>query len=150
MSTVAVGSDHAGFNLKVQLADLLVQLGHEVLDMGTNDTARVDYPDYGAKVAHQVASGKAEFGVCVCGSGLGMAMAANRVNGVRAAPLHDVTSARLARQHNNANVACFGERLIGAETAREALQVFCSTKFEGGRHEARVIKLDSNLASATT
>ena len=158
MSLVAVGSDHAGFSLKAELAGLLVELGHEVRDIGVlpiqnSDTPngdppsstipKVDYPDFGAEVARLVASGEADFGVCVCGSGLGIAMAANRVPGVRAAPLHDVTTARLARQHNDANVACFGERLISARAARKILRVFCSTKFEGGRHEARVAKLDN-------
>ena len=117
--------------------------GHELLDLGTNSPESVDYPDYGAAVARAVANGDADLGMACCGSGLGIAMAANKVHGARAATCHDVTSARLARLHNNANVICFGERLIGQEVAREALDTFIATAFEGGRHESRVAKLDS-------
>ena len=140
---MAVGSDHAGFALKGELAEMLATLGHEVSDLGTHSEDRVDYPDFGAAVAAEVADGRADLGVCVCGSGLGIAMAANKIAGVRAAPLYDATTARLAREHNDANVACFGARLIGSETAKEALQVFCATDFQGGRHARRVQKLDS-------
>lgn len=122
---------------------MLATLGHEVNDLGTYSEDRVDYPDFGAAVAIEVADDRADFGVCVCGSGLGIAMAANKISGVRAAPLHDATTARLAREHNDANVACFGARLIDPETAKEALQVFCATYFEGGRHAPRVQKLDA-------
>ena len=143
MALVAIGADHAGFALKEELVELLATLGHEVSDLGTHSEERVDYPDFGAAVAIEVAEGRADLGVCVCGSGLGIAMAANKIPGVRAAPLHDVTSARLAREHNDANVACFGARLIDPATAKEALQVFCTTDFQGGRHARRVQKLDS-------
>ena len=143
MARVAIGADHAGFALKGELAEMLLTLGYEVIDFGTDSEERVDYPDFGVAVATEVADGRADFGVCVCGSGLGIAMAANKISGVRAAPLHDVTSARLAREHNDANVACFGARLIDSETAKEALQVFCATDFQGGRHARRVQKLDS-------
>ena len=122
---------------------MLAALGYEVIDLGTHSEDRVDYPDFGAAVAKEVADGQADFGVCVCGSGLGIAMAANKIPGVRAAPLHDATTARLAREHNDANVACFGARLIDPETAKEVLQVFCATDFEGGRHAPRVQKLDA-------
>ena len=139
---MAIGSDHAGFALKDELAELLATLGYEVDDLGTDSEERVDYPDFGAAVAIEVAEGRADLGVCVCGSGLGIAMAANKIAGVRAATLHDATTARLAREHNDANVACFGARLIGSETAKEALQVFCATDFQGGRHASRVQKLN--------
>ncbi len=142
MTIIAVGSDHAGYHLKEQLAQQLRDLGHEVLDLGAHSTDRVDYPDFGAAVGRAVASGQAELGVCVCGSGLGIAMAANKIAGVRAAPVHDVTSAHLTRQHNNANVICFGERLIGADVAAEALVAWLDAEFEGGRHAGRVEKLD--------
>ena len=142
MARVAIGSDHAGFALKGELAEMLATLGYEVDDLGTHSEDRVDYPDFGAAVAAEVADGRADLGVCVCGSGLGIAMAANKIAGVRAAPLHDATTARLAREHNDANVACFGARLIGSETAKEALQVFCATDFQGGRHAPRVQKLN--------
>ncbi|MBO50223.1 MAG: ribose 5-phosphate isomerase B [Planctomycetaceae bacterium] len=143
MSSIAVSSDHAGFALKQHLADVLRDLGHEVLDLGAHSADRVDYPDFGEAVGRAVAGGDADLGVCVCGSGLGIAMAANKVPGVRAAPVHDVTSARLTRQHNDCNVLCLGERLIGAEVAVDAVRAWLDAEFEGGRHEGRVAKLDA-------
>jgi ribose 5-phosphate isomerase B len=145
---IAVGSDHAGFSLKQQLVESLTADGHDVVDLGTHSTDRVDYPDYGAAVGRAVAAGEARFGVCVCGSGIGIAMAANKVPGVRAATVHDVTSAHLAREHNDANVVCLGERLTGPEVAKEAVHAFLAASFEGGRHAARVAKLDALLAGA--
>jgi len=138
---IAVASDHAGFDLKEILKRDLQEAGHDVLDLGTNSTQSVDYPDFGTAMADAVASGKAERGVLVCGTGIGISIAANRNPRVRAAIVHDVTSARLSRLHNDANVVAFGQRLIGTETAREALKVFLDTKFEGGRHLNRVAKL---------
>jgi ribose 5-phosphate isomerase B len=138
---IAVASDHAGFDLKEILKRDLQEAGHEVLDLGTNSAQSVDYPDFGTAMADAIASGKAGRGVLVCGTGIGISIAANRNPRVRAALVYDVTSARLAREHNDANVAAFGQRLIGTETAREALRVFVSTKWEGGRHAARVAKL---------
>ena len=138
---IAVASDHAGFDLKEILKRDLQEAGLEVLDLGTNSTQSVDYPDFGTAMADVVASGKAERGVLVCGTGIGISMAANRNPKVRAALVHDVTSARLSRLHNDANVVAFGQRLIGTETAREALKVFLGTEFEGGRHANRVAKL---------
>ncbi len=140
---IAVGSDHAGFLLKEALAGQLRERGHEVVDCGTDSVERVDYPDYGAAVGRTVASGDAEAGVCVCGSGIGIAIAANKIRGVRAATVHDVTSARLSRAHNDANVICFGERLIGPEVARQALDAWLDATFEEGRHAGRVAKLDA-------
>jgi ribose 5-phosphate isomerase B len=142
---LAFGSDHAGFALKSELVAQVEAAGHEVLDLGTHSEDRVDYPDFGEAVGRAVASGRADLGVCVCGSGIGISMAANKVAGVRAAVVSDVTSARLAREHNDANVVCFGQRLIGPEVAREALDVFLATAFEGGRHAPRVAKLDRLL-----
>jgi len=139
--TVAVASDHAGFDLKEILKRDLQAAGHEVLDLGTNSTRSVDYPDFGQALAEAVASGKASRGVLVCGTGIGISIAANRNPRIRAALVHDVTSARLSREHNDANVVAFGQRVIGAERAREALKVFLSTNFEGGRHADRVAKL---------
>ena len=141
MSTIAVGSDHAGYSLKQRLAAELRTLGHEVLDLGAHDADRVDYPDFGAAVGRAVAGAEADLGVCVCGSGIGIAMAANKVPGVRAAPVHDATSARLARQHNDANVLCLGERLLDPDVASEAVQAWLDAEFEGGRHVGRVAKL---------
>ena len=141
MSTIAVGSDHAGYSLKQRLAAELRTLGHEVLDLGAHDADRVDYPDFGAAVGWAVAGAEADLGVCVCGSGIGIAMAANKVPGVRAAPVHDATSARLARQHNDANVLCLGERLLDPDVASEAVRAWLDAEFEGGRHVGRVAKL---------
>ncbi|MBJ30568.1 MAG: ribose 5-phosphate isomerase B [Acidimicrobiaceae bacterium] len=148
MATIAVGSDHAGFALKEQLAGELRDLGHEVLDLGAHSTDRVDYPDFGAAVGRSVAGGDADLGVCVCGSGIGIAMAANKVPGVRAATVHDATSARLTRQHNDANVICLGERLTGPEVASEAMRAWLDAEFEGGRHSGRVDKLSDMDGSA--
>ena len=144
---IAVASDHAGFDLKEILKRDLQEAGLEVLDLGTNSTQSVDYPDFGIAMADAVASGKAERGVLVCGTGIGISMAANRNPKVRAALVHDVTSARLSRLHNDANVVAFGQRLIGTETAREALKVFLGTQFEGGRHTGRVAKLSKGCTT---
>lgn len=141
MARFAAGADHAGFRLKDVLVEMLRADGHEVIDLGTNSDESVDYPDFGSAVARAVVDGRADFGVCVCGSGLGIAMAANKVHGARAATAHDVTSARLSRQHNDANVVCFGERLIGVEVAKDALRTFVSEPWAGGRHAVRVAKL---------
>ena len=140
-ATIAVASDHAGFDLKEILKRDLQEAGHDVLDLGTNSTASVDYPDFGRAMADAIGSGKAARGVLVCRTGIGISIAANRNPKVRAALVHDVTSARLSREHNDANVVAFGQRLIGFEAARDALKVFLSTKFEGGRHVGRVAKL---------
>lgn len=138
---IAIGSDHAGFDLKSELAAFLIEAGHQVDDLGTTSTERVDYPDFGAAVGRAVASGDSELGVCVCGTGIGISMAANKIDGVRAAVVHDVTSARLAREHNDANVVCLGARLVGPEVAQESLQAFLATTWQAGRHAQRVDKI---------
>jgi len=140
---IAVGSDHAGYELKQVLADHVRAAGHEVVDCGTHSTDRVDYPDFGAAVARTVVGGDADGGICVCGSGIGIAMAANKVAGARAATVHDATSARLSREHNDANVICVGERLIGPEVAKDCVDAWLAASFEGGRHQGRVDKLDA-------
>ncbi len=145
MAIIAVGCDHAGFQLKSLIIEHLRMAGHEVLDCGTNSTERVDYPDFGAAVGRAVVEGDADLGVAVCGSGIGIGIAANKVPGVRAATVHDVTSAHLAREHNNANVVCFGERLIGTSTALDALDAYLGATFEGGRHQDRVAKINALL-----
>lgn len=138
---IAAGSDHAGVHLKDALVAHLVEAGHDVSDLGTHGDGRVDYPDFGAAVARAVTDGTHELGLAVCGSGIGIAMAANKVSGGRAATCHDVTSARLARAHNDANVLCIGERLTGEQVAKDMLDVFLVTPFEGGRHVGRIEKL---------
>jgi ribose 5-phosphate isomerase B len=141
MARIAVGADHAGYLLKDRLAERARELGHDVTDHGTSNGDRVDYPDYGAAVGHAVTSGEADLGVLVCGSGIGVAIAANKIAGVRAATVHDVTSARLSREHNDANVMCVGERFLGEQVALDALDAFLAARFEGGRHADRVAKI---------
>jgi len=138
---VAVAADHGGFELKSLLLPELAALGLTVLDLGTDDRAPVDYPDFADAVAAAIATGRADLGVLICGTGIGMSIAANRHAAVRAALCHDGLTARLARQHNDANVLVLGGRLIGPETAKDCLRIFFSTRFEGGRHSRRVAKL---------
>ena len=138
---IAIGSDHAGLPLKAALKAALEAAGHQVLDVGTDSPASVDYPDFAHAACAAVEDGRARFGVLVCGSGIGMAIAANRHAGIRAAVLHDTTEARLTRAHNDANVACFGARLTGEELALDALKTFLATEFEGGRHQRRITKI---------
>lgn len=138
---IAIASDHAGFELKGQLKQELEALGFEPLDLGADSTASVDYPDFADRLAEALKAGKAQRGVLVCGTGIGISMAANRHRHLRAAVVHDVTSARLTRQHNNANVLCLGARLTGGDVAKDCLRVFLTTDFEGGRHQNRVAKL---------
>lgn len=138
-----MASDHAGFGLRSELARFLRDEGHIVHDLGPETKDRVDYPDYGHTLAMAMKPVPDSRGVLVCGSGIGISIAANRSPWIRAALCYDVTSARLSREHNDANVVVFGERLIGEEVARQALAAFLSTEFEGGRHTARVEKLGS-------
>ena len=145
MATIAAGCDHGGVSLKTVLIEQLIESGHEVLDLGTDSNERVDYPDFAEAVAKSVASGEAEFGLLVCGSGIGVCMVANKISGIRAATIHDVTSAHLSREHNDANIICLGERLIGPEVAKEALDVFLASEFQEGRHLNRVKKIDKIL-----
>lgn len=139
--TIAIASDHAGVELKSTLKEELAELGFEVLDLGTQDAQSVDYPDMADSLADALEDHRASRGVLICGSGIGISMAANRHRHIRAAPCHDTLSARLAREHNDANVLALGARLIGTETARDCLRTFLSTAFEGGRHERRVDKM---------
>lgn len=145
---IVVGSDHAGFEMKEMIADHLRSAGHEIVDVGTNDSTSVDYPDFGSAVGRAVVDGSAERGVAVCGSGIGICIAANKVPGVRAATVHDVTSARLTRQHNDANVVCLGERFLGPQVALDAVDIFVATDFDGGRHSRRVDKISALEADA--
>ncbi len=138
---IAVASDHAGFNLRNAIAEHLRGQGHDVVDLGTETPESVDYPDYGEAIGRSVAAGDVERGVAVCGSGIGICMAANKVAGIRAATVHDVTSARLTRLHNDANIMCVGERFIGEQTALDAVDAFITGEFEGGRHARRVDKI---------
>lgn len=138
---IALGSDHAGIELKDLLVSQLKALGHSVRDLGTHSGASVDYPDYGAAIGRAVASGNCDFGVGCCGTGIGISIAANKIQGVRAAVVHDVTTAHLAREHNDANVICFGSRIIGSAVAIEALAAFMAAEFAGDRHARRLEKI---------
>lgn len=138
---IAIASDHAGVEVKSMVDSLLQELGHEVLDLGTNGGESVDYPDFADKMAEALADGRAAFGVLICGTGIGISIAANRHRHVRAARCCDSTDARLARQHNDANVLVLGSRTSGWETARDCVLMFLDTQFEGGRHERRVRKM---------
>lgn len=139
--TIAIGADHAGYPLKVTLVEDLRSMGYDVLDMGTNSEVSVDYPDFGYAVANAVVTGKAERGILICGTGIGMSIAANRHKGVRAALCTHGVMARLAREHNDANIMVLGARIIGLEIARECLRQFLSVQYAGGRHAGRVAKL---------
>jgi len=139
---VAFGSDHGGFDLKEILMGEVIQLGHQVIDLGTFDgSLSVDYPDFGAAVGRAVAAGEADLGVCTCGTGIGISIAANKIPGVRAAVIHDVTTATLARRHNHANVVCLGGRTVGPTVAIDALVAFLAASEEHGRHDLRISKL---------
>ena len=138
---IAVGSDHAGYELKQRLAQALQRQGHDVLDLGTHGTESVDYPDFAGAVAGAVRDGQAERGLLVCGTGIGMSIRANREPGVRAAKCNDPFEARMARAHNDANVLCLGARVVDASVAEELVALFLATPFEGGRHALRIAKL---------
>lgn len=139
---VVIGSDHAGFDQKERLKAHLTRRGHDVIDVGTNAAeVSVDYPDFAFSAARAVAANEADFGVLVCGTGIGMAIAANKVPGVRAANVTDVEFARLAREHNNANVVSVSARFVPVGVNEEIVDAFISTPFEGGRHEGRVGKI---------
>lgn len=140
-NTIAIASDHAGVGLKAEIKLLLQERGHTVLDLGTDGPASVDYPDFADALAAALGDGRAESGVLVCGTGIGISIAANRHRHIRAARCGDSTDARLARQHNDANVVVLGARTIGGETARDCVIAFLDTEFEGGRHARRVDKM---------
>ena len=138
---VIFGSDHAGLHLRAEAVKAARESGHEIEDLGPAGTDSVDYPDYAAKVAHAVAEGRARFGVLVCGTGIGMCISANKVHGIRAASCGSEFEARMARAHNDANVLCLGERVVGAGLGASIVKAFLEAKFEGGRHERRVQKI---------
>jgi ribose 5-phosphate isomerase B len=142
---IALAADHAGYLLKDELAKWLTEAGHDVLDLGTNGPESVNYPEFGAKLAEAVASGKAERGIAVCGSGIGISIAVNRNPACRCARVDDPLSAGLAREHNDANVLALGARLIGPDMAKACVDAFLGTQFAGGRHQRRVDQLSTLL-----
>jgi len=144
---IAIASDHAALALKSALAEYLRAAGHDVADLGPYDETSVDYPDYGYKLANAIADGSAERGVALCGSGIGISMAVNRNSAARAALVSEPLSARLAREHNDANVIAMGARLIGIEMAKACIDAFLSTAFGGDRHQRRVDKLSNPLST---
>jgi len=141
---IALGADHAGYPLKTRIKQALVEAAYPVLDCGTNGEESVDYPDFARCVSQAVAGGAARFGVLICGTGIGMSMAANRHPAIRCALAHDATTARLGRAHNDANVLALGARTTGEDEAMDALRAFLETDFEGGRHQNRVAKLGAS------
>ena len=138
---IVIGSDHAGFSVKEIIRKHLVSTGYVVCDLGTSSEESVDYPDYGKAVGEQVVSKQADLGIAVCGTGIGITIAANKVPGIRAALAHDVNTARLAREHNDANVLALGGRIVTGEAAIEMVQVFLATTYLGGRHQRRLDKI---------
>jgi ribose 5-phosphate isomerase B len=138
---IAIGSDHRGFEVKQRIITALQQLGHEVLDVGPNRRESVDYPDYAFQVATAVGEGRVDRGVLICGTGIGMCIAANKVHGVRAAPCHDSITAEMSRRHNDANVLCVSADLLGDEVIDRMVRIWLETEFEGGRHARRVEKI---------
>ncbi len=135
---IGIGNDHSGLLMKQAITEYLQKMGHEVVNYGTDESARCDYPVYGEKVGRAVASGEVERGILICGTGLGISLAANKIRGVRAALCSEPCTARLSRQHNDANVLAFGARIIGIEMAKMIVETWLSTEFEGGRHKRRV------------
>ena len=138
---IAIGSDHRGFEAKARIITILHQLGHEVLDAGPRGRESADYPDFAFEVARAVGEGRAERGILICGTGIGMCIAANKVRGVRAAPCHDCVTAEMSRRHNDANVLCLSADLLGEDLIDRMVRIWLETAFEGGRHARRVEKI---------
>jgi len=138
---IAIGSDHRGFEVKKRIGHLLGQLGHEVVDVGTHSRDSVDYPDFAFQVAQAVGAKEVDFGILICGTGVGMSIVANKVVGVRAAPCHDSITAEMSRRHNDANVLCLSGDLLGDTLIERMVRIWLTTEFEGGRHARRVDKI---------
>ncbi len=138
-----IATDHAGYAIKEFVKNFITSLGHEIIDLGPDSANRVDYPDFAKKCAHAVLSNEGSFGILICGTGIGISISANKVHGIRAALCHDTYTAKLTRQHNDANILCFGERVVGKGVIEDMLEVFANTEFEGGRHAERVGKIET-------
>lgn len=141
---IALASDHAGYELKEKIVKMLKEMGHQVLDFGTNTNEPVDYPDFAAPAAKAVASSDADMGILICGTGIGMSIVANKIEGIRAADCTSVEMAKLARRHNNANILTLGARLLNFEQAEPIVRAFLNEDFEGGRHLIRIEKIHKN------
>jgi ribose 5-phosphate isomerase B len=142
-----IATDHAGYAIKDYVKEVVTSLGHEIVDLGPDSADRVDYPDYAKKCANAVLEDKGSFGILICGTGIGISISANKIPGIRAALCHDHYTAKLTREHNDANILCFGERVVGKGVIADMIEVFASTEFEGGRHATRVAKIESDACS---
>jgi len=140
---IYIATDHAGYAVKAYVKDFVSSLGHEVIDLGPDSADRVDYPDFAKKCADAVLADEGSFGILICGTGIGISISANKVPGIRAALCHDHYTAMLTRQHNDANILCFGERVVGKGVIEDMIEVFANTEFEGGRHAGRVAKIEA-------
>ena len=140
---VAIAADHGGFELKDSMVEYIKSLGNEVVDLGTNSADSVDYPDYAKKVCEEIQQGNSDLGILICGTGIGMSLAANKFEGIRAACVSDVYSAKMSRNHNNANVLCIGARVIGDEVAKLIIKTFLENEFEAGRHQRRALEKEN-------
>ena len=140
---IVIGNDHAAVDMKFKIKEYIESMGHEVINVGTDENKSCDYPDIAFAACEKIVSGEVTLGILICGTGVGMSLAANKVKGIRACVCSETYSARLCREHNNANVLCFGERVIGIETAKELVTAFINGKFEGGKHLNRVNKIIS-------
>ena len=138
-----IATDHAGYALKEFTKQYVLELGHEIIDLGPENADRVDYPDFAKKCANAVIEDDGSFGILICGTGIGISIAANKVTGIRAALCHDAYTASATRAHNDANILCFGERVVGKGVVESMLDAFCNTEFEGGRHSSRVGKIEA-------
>lgn len=138
-----IATDHAGYALKEFVKEYVKSLGHEIIDLGPNSANRVDYPDFAKKCANAVVADQGSFGILICGTGIGISITANKVKGIRAGLCHDAYTAMATRAHNNANILCFGERVVGRGVVESMIDAFCNTEFEGGRHTARVEKIEN-------
>ena len=143
-----IATDHAGYALKAYVKDFVTELGHEIVDLGPDSADRVDYPDFAKKCADAVIADEGSFGILICGTGIGISISANKVAGIRAALCHDTYTATLTRQHNDANILCFGERVVGKGVIGDMIEAFINTEFEGGRHAGRVAKIEACSLSA--
>ncbi len=137
-----IATDHAGFAIKEDVKKIVKDLGYEIEDLGTNSNERVDYPDFAHKLSRAVLNESGSFGILICGTGIGMSLAANKHKGIRAALCHDSYTAKMAREHNDANVLCFGQRVVGLGVIESIIKAWCESKFEGGRHAKRVEKIE--------
>ena len=137
-----IATDHAGYALKAYVKDFVIELGHEIVDLGPDSADRVDYPDFAKKCADAVIAEEGSFGILICGTGIGISISANKVPGIRAALCHDHYTAKFTRLHNDANILCFGERVVGKGVIADMIEAFANTEFEGGRHAERVAKIE--------